>query len=127
MVQHKGLSGAERRRHPRLEHNIPVKISSSDLDIVTETQNLSCSGAFCRVNKHLQPMTKLKIHLLLPLRKNNKIVTKKISCQAVVVRSQEMPDGEYFDTAIFFSDITPRDSQVISEFVENVMGTKTHG
>ncbi len=126
-MAHQGSSGAERRRHPRLEHNIPVKISSNDLEIVTETKNLSCSGAFCRVNKHLEPMTRLKIHLLLPLRKNNKISTKKITCQAVVVRAQEMPDGDYFDTAIFFSDINPKDSQVITEFVESVMGASIDG
>ncbi len=121
MVSHQGSSGAERRQHARLEHNIPVKISADDLDIVTETKNLSCSGAFCRVNKHIEPMTKLKLHLLLPMRKNNKITTKKITCQGVVVRSYASADGEYFDTAIFFSDINSRDSQVIGEFVESVM------
>jgi hypothetical protein len=126
-VTHHGASGAERRRHPRLEHNVPVKISSDDVDIVTETVNLSCSGAFCRINRHIDPMTKLKVHLLLPVRRNNKVATKKISCLGVVVRSQSVPDQDYFDTAIFFSDITPRDSQVIGEFVENVMEEQGHG
>jgi hypothetical protein len=126
-VNKPGASGAERRRHPRLEHNIPVKISSEDADIVTETLNLSCSGAFCRLNKRMEPMTKLKIHLLLPLRRNNKIETKKITCQGVVVRAQSVPDKDYFETAIFFSDITPKDSQIIGEFVENILEEKGHG
>ncbi len=126
-MPHSVGQGSERRRHPRLDHNIPVRISSADLEIVTETQNLSCSGASCRVNKRLEPMTKLKIHLLLPLRKNNKVTTKKITCQGVVVRAQVSQHTDYFDTAIFFSDITPRDSQVISEFVESVLEAKGNG
>jgi len=111
----------EKRRYPRLEHNVPLKISSESGDILTETKNLSCAGAFCRMSMRLEPMTKLKVHLLLPLRKNDKPVTRKISCQGVVVRSHAVHGGEGFDTAIFFSDIAPKDSLTISEFVEGMM------
>lgn len=117
----------EKRRHPRLESNIPVKISSGHGDILTETRNLSCSGAFCRVSLRLEPMTRLKIHLLLPLIKNEKVITKKITCQGVVVRVQAIEDGDYYDTAIFFSDIAPKDSRAINEFVESMMEKKNNG
>ena len=116
----------ERRKHPRLEHNIPVKISSNDLDIVTQTEDLSCSGAFCSVDKYIAPMTKLKINLLLPLRKNDKIVTKRIHCEGVVVRTESAAEGKYFHTAVFFSDIAPRDAQAINGFVESVLQEKTN-
>ena len=115
-------SSQEKRRHLRVEQSIPVKISSDHGDMLTETKNLSCSGAFCRVSLRLEPMTKLKVHLLLPLRKSEKIVTKKITCQGVVVRSQAVSGEEYYDTAIFFSDIAPKDSRTIHEFVESVSG-----
>jgi len=121
----------EKRRHLRVEHKIPLKISSDHGEILTETKNLSCSGAYCRVVLRLEPMTKLKVHLLLPLRKNDKVTTKKITCQAVVVRAQavsELSGQEYYDTAIFFSDIAPKDSHTINEFVESMMEkNKNHG
>jgi hypothetical protein len=119
----------EKRRHLRVEYKIPVKISSDHGDILTETKNLSCSGAFCRVSQRLEPMTKLKIHLLLPLRKSNKFTTKKITCQGVVVRSQAQSGQDYYDTAIFFSDIAPKDSHTIGEFVESMIAQsgKNHG
>ncbi len=117
----------EKRRHPRLESNVPVKISSDHGDILTETKNISCSGAFCRVNQRLEPMTKLKVHLLLPLRKNDKVTTKKIACLGVIVRVQAAEAGEYYDTAIFFSDIAPKDARTINEFVESMMETKNNG
>ncbi len=109
-------SGAERRRHPRLDHSLPLKISADHQDILTETTNLSCSGAFCSINRRIDPMTKLKVHLLLPLRRGQKVENHKITCTGVVVRCQQV-DADNFTAAIFFSDITPRDSQAISEFV----------
>ncbi len=112
----------EKRRHLRVECNIPVKISGDHGDILTETKNLSCSGAFCRMTQRLEPMTKLKVYLLLPLRKSDKVRPKKITCQGVIVRTQATAGEEYYDTAIFFSDIAPKDSRTIDEFVESMLG-----
>jgi len=118
----------EKRRYPRVEQRIPVKISSDHGDILTETKNLSCCGAFCRMNQRLEPMTKLRIHLLLPWRKNDKVTSKKITCHGVVVRVVTVADSEdHFDTAIFFNDIAPKDIRSISEFIESVMETRNHG
>ena len=107
----------DRRKHPRVDNNIPVKISSEEADFVTETRNLSRTGAYCRVNKFVEPMTKLKIHLLLPLKKNGKTVTKKISCKGIVVRSEPVPGHDYYHAAIYFSDIQKKDADYISDYV----------
>ncbi len=117
----------EKRRHLRLEYKIPVKISSDRGDILTETKNLSCSGAFCSMNLRLEPMTRLKVHLLLPLRKGDVITTKKITCQGVVVRAQAISGQDHYDTAIFFSDIAPKDSNTINEFVESMIEDRKNG
>lgn len=114
-------SSHERRRSPRLEHTVPLKLSSGDIDIVTESRNLSSSGVYCRVNAYIEPMTKLKIHLLLPVKKNNRTATHRISCQGVVVRAESVPDHNYFNAAIFFNDIQPKDIQAIADFVEHML------
>ena len=62
----------ERRAWPRLESNVPVKICHDDGDIVTEIGNISRSGAHCMISKYIAPMVKLKLHLLLPFKKNGK-------------------------------------------------------
>lgn len=108
----------ERRKDPRLDNNIPVKICQEDGDLVTETQNISRSGAYCRVNQYIAPMTKLKIHLLLSASKSGKSASKKISCEGVVVRSEPAPDGKRYHIAIFFSDITRRDAEYITDYVD---------
>ena len=113
----KSSSSQERRRDPRLTGSIPVKISSDDIDIVTETKNLSRSGAYCRISKYIEPMTKLKIHLLLPMKRQDKVVTKKISCQGVIVRTESIPTEEGFNIAIYFQDIRSRDAENITDFI----------
>ena len=127
MLDHSSLPlSQEKRRHLRVDYKIPVKISSDHGEIVTETKNLSCSGAFCQVALRLEPMTRLKVHLLLPTRKSNKGTAKKITCRGVVVRTQEVTGQDYYDTAIFFSDIASKDSRTISEFVESMIERSNH-
>jgi hypothetical protein len=114
----------ERRKHPRVEKNVPLKLSWADADVVTETRNISCAGAYCRVSKYIEPMTRVEVTLLLPVKKGEKITTKKVTCRGVVVRTENIPDGEEFYTAIFFSDILPKDSRILAQFVENTLATK---
>lgn len=116
----------DRREHPRLLKNIPLKISGTDFDIVSETKNLSRSGAYCRVSKYLEPMTKLKIHLLLPFKQNNKIITKKVSCDGIVVRTESIVGEEAYNVAIYFSDIQKRGSDTIAEFVNTLLSDGGH-
>lgn len=112
-------SPQERRRTPRLDNNIPLKIRSDDFDIVTETKNLSSSGAYCRINKYLEPMTKLKIVLLLPIRRHNRLTTKKISCEGIIVRTESVPGEQYFNVAIYFSDIPQKDVNCLNDYINS--------
>ncbi len=124
MITHAGGGDTmmtERRQHPRIDGSIPLKISSGDFDIVTETQNLSRNGAFCRVSQYIEPMTKLKIHLLLPFRRNDKVTTKKVSCSGVIVRTEAIEGEESFNVAIFFNDIQDRCADSIAEYVAQLM------
>jgi len=113
----------ERRKHHRLDNNIPVKIFRDDGDLVTETQNISRSGAYCRVNHYIAPMTKLKVCMLFSVPKNKRHVTRKISCEGIVVRSEPSGDSECYHVAIFFSDIAPKDAECITDYVNAYMNS----
>ena len=108
----------DRRKHPRLENNIPIKICQEEGDIVTETRNISRAGVYCRIQKSLPLMTKLGIHLLLSFKKNGKSVTKKIFCQGVVVRVEPIKQDNAYYAAIFFNDISAKDTQCIAEYMQ---------
>ena len=114
----------DRRQHPRLDGNIPLKICCGDFDLVTETQNLSRTGAYCQVDKFIEPMSRLKVCLLLPFKRNNRTVTKKINCSGIIVRTESVPGKDFFNTAIFFNDIQTRDADTIAEFVDVMLNSK---
>lgn len=111
----------ERRRHPRFESALPLKISKKGLDVITETRNISCSGVYCRVNKPLPLMSKIGLTLLLPIQNGNKVCTEKIKCNGVVVRSEPLivkdSDTACQNVAIFFTEIHRKDKTKIAQYV----------
>ncbi len=117
-------SSVERRKDPRFFGSVPVKISGDDFDLVTETKNLSRSGAYCRVNQYIEPMTKLRVQFLLPFRRNDRTVTKKISCGAVIVRTESDPTNGLYNVAVFFNDIQPRDVDMLTDYVANMLSSQ---
>ena len=106
----------ERRRYPRIQKELPLKLTTDDYDLVTQTKNISCIGAYCAVDRYIAPLTKLSILLLLPLQSKNRITTTKVQCKGVVVRTeQSLPAG--FNIAIFFNEIGERDKKKIAKYV----------
>lgn len=110
----------ERRRYPRIKKELPVKIKTDEYDFVTQTKNLSCIGAYCYVEKYIPPMTKLSIMLLLPTESNKEDSNEKVQCKGVVVRTEaNLPKG--FNIAIFFNDISQRNKDKISQYVNRFL------
>jgi hypothetical protein len=110
-------NGRERRQHRRLDNNVPLKITSTDANFSTNTVNISRSGVYCTVDKYVEPMTKLKINLMVPVKKNNKFISKKIKCEGIVVRSEKCEGSPMHNVAIFFNDITQQDAEDIADYV----------
>ncbi|MBD3246954.1 MAG: hypothetical protein GF333_08130 [Candidatus Omnitrophica bacterium] len=114
----------ERRKYPRVKKNLPLKISDDEYDILTETKNISGSGVYCSVNKPIPIMTKLNMVLLVPLKKNrNKGDVKKINCEGVVVRSEQMRDnGEHpYRVGIYFNDIKEKDRKALVSYINTAV------
>jgi hypothetical protein len=106
----------ERRRFPRAKKQLALKIKAEGFDFVTQTENVSCIGAYCSVNKHIPIMTRLSLILLLPMRSGEKNTTAKIQCKGVVVRSESLPDGRH-NIAIFFNEINERNKDKIAQYI----------
>jgi c-di-GMP-binding flagellar brake protein YcgR len=111
----------EKRKHQRTDTILPIKIYKRGLDVITETRNISCSGIYCRINKPLPLMSKVGITLLLPTHSGNKVCTKKIKCNGVVVRSEpvivEDADSACQNIAVFFTDLSGKDKNKIDQYV----------
>lgn len=108
----------EKRRYPRIGKNLPIKIKSDDFDLVAETKNISCIGAYCRVDRYIAPFTKLQTTILLsPKAKNN---SRSINCKGVVVRVEKDPNDleTQYNIAIYFNEISKLSMLKIDRFLK---------
>jgi c-di-GMP-binding flagellar brake protein YcgR len=110
----------ERRRYPRVYFNLPIKVSDSGFDVVTETRNISGNGAYCSINKEIEPMTKLKVILLVPIIKAGRKILKKICCKGVVVRKEHVRENgqNSYNIGIFFYEIKESDRRALLSYIE---------
>ncbi|MFH1622416.1 MAG: PilZ domain-containing protein [Candidatus Omnitrophota bacterium] len=108
----------EKRRHFRLEKNLPIKIKGEEFDIVTETKNICCAGAYCKVDRYVAPFTKVKTTILLSPTKDE---SKCINCKGVVVRVEKLNNilEPQYNIAIYFNEISKMNILKISRFVKN--------
>ncbi|MCM8824083.1 MAG: PilZ domain-containing protein [Candidatus Omnitrophica bacterium] len=117
----------EKRLYPRFNFNLPIKLCDSEFDIVTETKNISGNGTYCSVDKDIPTMTKLKIILLVPFKKNGRKILKKINCEGVVVRKEYIKNNgkHFYNLGIFFNHIKETDRKIIISYVKSLMRTPT--
>lgn len=107
-------TGQDKRRYPRLNQELPVKIAANGFDFVTTTQNISCIGAYCHIDKYVPPFTKILIKLNLPKEKEN------VECYGVIVRTEDEAKGG-FNIAIFFNKIKEIQRQKIAQYLNRFL------
>lgn len=108
---------SEKRRYPRIKKNVPIKIRHADFDLVTETENISCVGAYCRIDQYVAPLTKIRAKILLPDKKNRHCC---IECEGAVVRIEKNEHNfeEPYNVAIYFSTISKANMNKINRFIK---------
>jgi len=110
----------EKRKTPRIEEKLPIKVTEGDYCTVVETENISATGVYFTTDKPMPLMSKVMITLLLP---TNTGKNTKIKCSGTVVRVVPIgvQDKTIYETAIFFDDITERTKNLILRYVKKVM------
>ena len=108
----------ERRRYPRIEKQLRIRVAEGPDRMAAQTVNLSCGGALCEVPHRISPMTKVVVALALPER--------LIQCTGVVVRCETLrrTDGAgrgLYRLALFFTEVARADHRAIAEYVLDSM------
>lgn len=110
----------EKRKYPRLSKELPLKIATKETDLVAQTTNLSCNGAYCSVGEPLPLMTKLQITLLLPPKdKNPAQKSTKIKCKGVIVRNKKNAVNNSYNIAIFFEQIREKERDKLEDYINH--------
>jgi hypothetical protein len=111
----------ERRRFPRIkDKNISVKLSGDGVDTITQSLDVSASGIYCKVDRHMPLMTRVQIVLSLPGKtKSSAPITMNLD--GVVVREHPvMTEGkvQYYDVAIFFNTLTLKERKQLVQYID---------
>ena len=111
----------EKRKYPRLkDESISLKVKSGDVDIITKALDISASGVYCKTEKEIPFLSRIKTILVVP--KNDasgKRKNVKIETDGVVVREHPViVDGEitHYDVAIFFDHISAKDRETLLHY-----------
>ena len=107
----------EKRQYPRVKSDLSLKLALEGANVITKAENISASGAYCKVDKPIPLMSRIKIILLLPSA-NKK--SKKIDTTGVVVREHPViVSGKilHYDVAIFFDSLSIRDKELIADHI----------
>lgn len=114
----------EKRKYTRLrDENISLKVKSGAIDIITKSLDISASGVYCKVEKEIPIMSRIKVILILPRVKRTNFgesQTVKIETDGVVVREHPVIVDEkimHYDVAIFFDNISAKDREAIREYI----------
>jgi len=119
------MTSQERRKSPRVkDEGLSLKLRLDDFDSMTHTMNISSSGLYCKLDKELPLMSKVKLMLMIPDPVKEGAL-KDLEVDGVVVRQHPVTiDGsvKHYDVAIFFEDLSEKDREVIAGYIKRRSG-----
>ena len=110
----------ERRQYPRIKQTLPLKIAANGYRFVTNTENVSCVGAYCHLDKYIPPFTKIAVKVVLPIMVGRRIRNIDVECNGVIVRTEDEKKGG-FNIAVFFNGIRETQRKKISQYINQFL------
>ena len=121
----------EKRKYPRLkDENVSLKVKAGEIDIITKSLDISASGVYCKVEKEIPLMSRIKVVLIVPKSKKDAkdtARTAKIETDGIVVREHPViANGKiiHYDVAIFFDNISAKDREFLLEYTSQMTRNK---
>lgn len=114
----------DRRKYPRIrDDKVSLKLKGEHFDsTISQSLNISASGVYCKVDKEIPMLSRVKIILMLPVEGvSPRTKMKRIETEGVVVREHPViEDGKivHFDVAVFFDNLSVKDRENIKEYIE---------
>ena len=115
----------EKRQYPRVKDvNVSLKVKSKDDDIITKSLDISASGVYCKLEKEMPLMSRIKIILIIPKIQSGEKSTQniKIETDGVVVREHPVIENGkiiHYDAAIFFDNMSVKDREHILSYINS--------
>jgi len=115
----------ERRKYPRVkDEDLSLKLRLDDFDFITHTMNISSSGVYCKLDKELPLMSRVKLMLMMPDPAKDGTL-RNLEVDGVVVRQHPVTiDGviKHYDVAILFEDLSEKEKEIIAGYMKRKGG-----
>ncbi len=117
------MVAAERRSFPRVrDEGLALKLNSGDFDTVTHTLDISASGIYCKIDREIPLMSRVRIKLMVPDSPKSDKATRELDVDGVIVREHPVIiDGviKHYDAAIFFDSLSAKDRDIIQDYISS--------
>ena len=111
----------ERRLFPRVrDEGLFMKLNSGDFDTVTHTLDISASGIYCKIDREIPLMSRVRIKLMVPDPAKSDNSTRELDVDGVIVREHPVIiDGviKHYDAAIFFDNLSEKNREIIQNYI----------
>ena len=119
---------AEKRKYQRIkDESVSLKVRAGDIDIITKSLDISASGVYCKIEKEVPLLSRIKVLLILPLSKKGSKENVKIETDGVVVREHPVIENgkvAHYDIAVFFDNISAKDKEAILAYINRKTGNR---
>ena len=117
------MVATERRLFPRVrDEGLALKLRAGDFDTVTHTLDISASGIYCKIDREIPLMSRVKVKLMVPDPAKADKLAKELDVDGVVVREHPVIiDGviKHYDAAIFFDNLSAKSREMIQNYISN--------
>ncbi len=114
-----GWAGLDQREFPRYSARCDITISDGGETLKSKTQNVGVGGVCVLLNKELQKLSQVKLHLVMDES------MRPIECEGRIVwmiPSKELASPKkHYDTGIEFLNLDPKDRDRIEVFVRRLV------
>lgn len=112
----------ERRLFPRVhDEGLSLRLNLGNFDTVTHTLDISASGIYCKIDREMPLMSRVRIKLMIPDVARSEKTPRELDVDGVIVREHPVIiDGvvKHYDAAIFFDSLSPKDRDTIQGYID---------
>ena len=117
------MVAAERRSFPRVrDEGLSLRLNSGDFDTVTHTLDISASGIYCKIDREIPIMSRVRLKLMVPDSIKSNKGTVELDVDGVIVREHPVIiDGviKHYDAAIFFDNLSEKNRDIIQNNISS--------
>jgi hypothetical protein len=111
----------ERRKSPRIEAELPIAVEGGPAEASGKTINISENGVYFEVPHIIEPLTKVRMELLVPDESDPDGAGRRVGFDGVVVRVEPEEHEDHpgpFRIAVFFTSVPEESLKALQSYIE---------